>query len=261
VRITCGKPISGHTLSLMHTTPLLGAGLVGFVGSSDLPRSRAFYEAVLGLAVVDDNAYACVFDVAGTTLRITAVPEAVVAPYAVLGWQVDDIDTTVRGLRGRGVTFTFYPGMDQDDRGIWTAPGGGRIAWFFDPDGHTLSLTQPPGLTKARIWSTRPLQKRARTSATCRSQPPGPLRGQPALPCHHSAERIPHPCQASVSTTRPIRPTSRPVAACRTPHTRLFPPPAAPPPLPFRRLSRSHLRHLSPLHCTKHTFAIQQNYH
>ena len=145
VRITRGKPISGHTFSLMDTTPLRGAGLVGFVGSSDLSRSRAFYEAVLGLAVVHDNAYACVFDVAGTTLRITAVSEAVVAPYTVLGWQVDDIDTTVDGLRARGVTFTIYPGMDQDDRGIWTAPSGGRIAWFFDPDGHTLSLTQPTG--------------------------------------------------------------------------------------------------------------------
>jgi catechol 2,3-dioxygenase-like lactoylglutathione lyase family enzyme len=126
-------------------TPLRGAGLVGFVGSSDLTRSRAFYEGVLGLAVVDENAFACVFDVAGTMLRVTAVTEVVTAPYTVLGWAVDDIDTVIDGLRDRGITFARYDGMDQDDRDIWTAPGGGRIAWFADPDGHTLSLTQYSG--------------------------------------------------------------------------------------------------------------------
>ena len=125
----------------MDRSPLQGARLVGFVGASDLPRSRAFYEGVLGLTVVEQNPYACVFDVAGTMLRVTAVPEVVVAAHTVLGWNVDDIDIAVDGLRDRGVTFSRYDGMDQDGRGIWTAPGGARIAWFTDPDGHTLSLT------------------------------------------------------------------------------------------------------------------------
>jgi catechol 2,3-dioxygenase-like lactoylglutathione lyase family enzyme len=128
----------------MDSAPLHGAGLVGFVGVSDLARSQAFYAGVLALAMVDESPFACVFDVAGTMLRVTAVGEVVVAPYTVLGWNVDDIDAAVDGLQARGVTFTRYDGMDQDGRGIWSAPGGARIAWFTDPDGHTLSLTQHP---------------------------------------------------------------------------------------------------------------------
>ena len=41
-----------------------------------------------------------------------------------------------------GVRFEQYAGMDQDERGVWTAPGGAKVAWFKDPDGNTLSLTQ-----------------------------------------------------------------------------------------------------------------------
>ena len=61
----------------------------------------------------------------------------------MLGWQVSDIEATVDDLVARGVTFTRYDGMDQDDRGVWTAPGGDRIGWFTDPDGNVLSLQQP----------------------------------------------------------------------------------------------------------------------
>jgi catechol 2,3-dioxygenase-like lactoylglutathione lyase family enzyme len=125
----------------MDTSPLRDARLVGFVGSSDLPRSRAFYEGVLGLEVVDESPFACVFDVAGTMLRVTPVPHVVVAGYTVLGWEVDDIERVIDLLGDRGVDFARYDGVDQDDRGIWTAPGGKRIAWFTDPDGHILSLT------------------------------------------------------------------------------------------------------------------------
>ena len=62
--------------------------------------------------------------------------------YTVLGWRVADIAATARGLAGRGVAFLRYDGMDQDDNGVWTTPGGDRVAWFGDPDGNTLSLTE-----------------------------------------------------------------------------------------------------------------------
>ena len=32
--------------------------------------------------------------------------------------------------------------MNQDSDGVWTTPGGDQVAWFTDPDGHVLSLTQ-----------------------------------------------------------------------------------------------------------------------
>jgi hypothetical protein len=42
----------------------------------------------------------------------------------------------------RGIAFERFDGMEQDDDGVWTTPTGDRIAWFKDPDGNTLSLTQ-----------------------------------------------------------------------------------------------------------------------
>ena len=75
-------------------------------------------------------------------LRVTAVPEVCRTGYTVLGWRVTDITSAVRGLAGRGVVFLRYDGMDQDSDGVWTTPGGDRVAWFADPDGNVLSLTQ-----------------------------------------------------------------------------------------------------------------------
>ena len=123
---------------------LKDASLVAFVATTDLARARAFYETVLGLEVVEADDFAVVVDVHGTTLRVTAVPERAPAAYTVLGWQVDDLEAEVDELVGRGVTFLRFEGMDQDDRGIWTTPGGVGVAWFSDPDGNTLSLDSPP---------------------------------------------------------------------------------------------------------------------
>ena len=116
--------------------------LVAFVGAADLDRARAFYEGVLGLPVTERTDFACVFDSGGTMLRVTAVPAVAQPGYTVLGWRVPDITAVVRELTGRGVTVLRFDGMAQDEDGIWTTPGGDRVAWFADPDGNTLSLTQ-----------------------------------------------------------------------------------------------------------------------
>jgi predicted enzyme related to lactoylglutathione lyase len=83
-----------------------------------------------------------VLDAHGTMLRVTAVHEVARAGYTVLGWRVADIAVATRELAARGVIFLRYEGMGQDEHGIWTAPGGAQVAWFADPDGNTLSLTQ-----------------------------------------------------------------------------------------------------------------------
>ena len=121
---------------------LESSDLVAFVASADLRRARAFYEQTLGLRVLEHNDFACVLDAHGTTLRVTAVPELARGGYTVLGWRVTDIVAAVRDLGARGVAFLRYEGMSQDEHGIWTAPGGAKVAWFADPDGNTLSLTQ-----------------------------------------------------------------------------------------------------------------------
>ena len=77
-------------------------------------------------------------------LRLSAVGTPVPAPYSVLAWRVDDIEAVVDGLVARGVEFARYAGIEQDERGIWTAPGGARVAWFLDPDRNNLSVAQHP---------------------------------------------------------------------------------------------------------------------
>jgi catechol 2,3-dioxygenase-like lactoylglutathione lyase family enzyme len=116
--------------------------VVAFVGASDLDRARVFYEQTLGLSVAERSDFACVLDANGTMLRVTAVPEVARAGYTVLGWRVDDIAATVRELTARGVKFLRYATLGQDESGVWTTPGGDRVAWFADPDGNVLSLTQ-----------------------------------------------------------------------------------------------------------------------
>jgi catechol 2,3-dioxygenase-like lactoylglutathione lyase family enzyme len=118
--------------------------LVAFVASSDLGRARAFYADTLGLLPVAEDPYACTFDAHGTTLRVSLVDDPTIAPYTVLGWSVPDIATTVRTLSAKGVVFERFEGMDQDLSGVWSAPGGALVAWFKDPDGNTLSVTQAP---------------------------------------------------------------------------------------------------------------------
>src|ERR1700726_5225005 len=98
--------------------------VVAFVGSADLQLARVFYEQALGLRLVGQNDFACVFDANGTMLRVTAVSEVARAGYTVLGWRVTDIEAAVRGLTARGVVFSRYDGMDQDENGVWTTPGG-----------------------------------------------------------------------------------------------------------------------------------------
>jgi catechol 2,3-dioxygenase-like lactoylglutathione lyase family enzyme len=122
---------------------LADAAFIGFIPVRDLAAARDFYAGTLGLRVVDETPFALVLDAGGTMLRVTPVPEpAVVQPFTIAGWRVPGIDAAVRSLTHRGVQFTRYDGMAHDELGIWTTPGGDRIAWFTDPDGNTLSLTE-----------------------------------------------------------------------------------------------------------------------
>src|SRR5208282_3553482 len=96
----------------------------------------------LGLRVAEDTPFALVLDANGTMLRVTPVPGLTVQTFTIAGWRVNDIAATVRALEAKGVRFTRYDGMGQDELGIWATPSGDKVAWFTDPDGNTLSLTQ-----------------------------------------------------------------------------------------------------------------------
>jgi catechol 2,3-dioxygenase-like lactoylglutathione lyase family enzyme len=116
--------------------------LVAFVATRDPSRAKKFYRDTLGLPLVSEDEFALVFDNAGTMLRVTRVQEVAAAKYTVLGWRIRDIVQTAKDLQKFHVTLERYPGMQQDELGIWDSPSGARVAWFKDPDGNTLSITQ-----------------------------------------------------------------------------------------------------------------------
>jgi catechol 2,3-dioxygenase-like lactoylglutathione lyase family enzyme len=122
---------------------LATSNIVAFIPTKDSQRARSFYEEILGLRFVSDDAFALVLDANGTSVRITKLKEFTPARYTVLGWEVSRIDYVVDDLRKKGVGFERYEWIQQDEHGIWTAPSGARIAWFKDPDGNVLSISEP----------------------------------------------------------------------------------------------------------------------
>jgi len=120
------------------------AAVCAFLGATDLVRARQFFEGLLGLEVVSVDGFALVLRGPNAVIRVTQVERATHAPYTVLGWDVPDIGGSVAALSGRGLVFSRYPGLVQDQLGIWTAPSGSRIAWFQDPDENVLSIAQHP---------------------------------------------------------------------------------------------------------------------
>ncbi len=108
----------------------------------DRALATAFYRDALGLTVAYEDKFAAVFNIGGVTLRVSVVADFTAHEHTILGFNVPDVAATVRALRDTGLTFNIYPGFNQDELGIWTAPGGNvRVAWFKDPDGNVLSVT------------------------------------------------------------------------------------------------------------------------
>ena len=125
------------------TFPLREQPIIAFVATCDPDRARKFYRDTLGLRLVHEELpFALVFDACGIMLRVSIVRELKPVGYTVLGWKVANIVAAASGLGTAGVQFERYPGMEQDELGIWTAPGGAKVAWFKDPDGNTLSISQ-----------------------------------------------------------------------------------------------------------------------
>jgi catechol 2,3-dioxygenase-like lactoylglutathione lyase family enzyme len=130
-------------------TGLSKYNIIGFVTIVDVERAKSFYRDTLGLRLVSEEPpFALVFDANGIMLRLGMGKERPPVPGTVLGWQVPDITAAVLDLEQRGVRFERYAQLPQDDLGIWTTPTGARVAWFKDPDGNTLSLSEHPEAKK-----------------------------------------------------------------------------------------------------------------
>ena len=116
---------------------------VAFIYVSDRERALTFYRDVLGFKLRSSDGFGDFIHLEAALLRVTVLPDYHANPHPVLGWNVRDIVATVRSLRALGVACTVYEGLGQDELGIWTAPDGqAMVAWFADPDGNVLSVSQ-----------------------------------------------------------------------------------------------------------------------
>ncbi len=125
----------------MKVTALKSASVIGFIPTKNFHRAKAFYGRTLGLRFVAKDDFALVFEAGRNMIRVVRVEVFKPAPYTILGWQVADIGRFAAALKRRGVRFQRFPGLEQDGLGIWTAPGGAKVAWFKDPDGNVLSIS------------------------------------------------------------------------------------------------------------------------
>jgi catechol 2,3-dioxygenase-like lactoylglutathione lyase family enzyme len=117
---------------------------VGFVPTKDYDQARAFYEGKLGFEFVSLDQFALVMRAGDHKIRIAKVPNFTPLQGTILGWEVDNIEAVASWLRERGVATEKFPFVQDRELGIWTTPGGDKVAWFKDPDGNILSVAQHP---------------------------------------------------------------------------------------------------------------------
>ena len=132
------RPAAGRRVAIMLGT----TNIIAFVPTRDPVNARAFYEGVLGLRFVKDDGFALVLDANGIMVRVAKSGDFTPAPFTILGWEVSDVAKVAARLKEKGVAFERFSFFQQDELGIWTAPTGDKVAWFKDPDGNTLSISE-----------------------------------------------------------------------------------------------------------------------
>lgn len=116
--------------------------LKAFVATTMPDKAKSFYKDVLGLKLLSEDNYALEFDANGTLLRVATVQDLKPQPFTILGWNVEDISSTIKSLNDKNIFCEKYDFLEQDNSGVWTSPNGSKVAWFKDPDGNVLSLTE-----------------------------------------------------------------------------------------------------------------------
>lgn len=116
--------------------------LKAFIPTVNPQEAILFYRDLLGFELMSEDDYAMEFNANGTLLRVTIVDEFVPQPFTILGWNIENLVFTVRQFNEKNIYFEIFDFLEQDDLGIWNSPGGAKVAWFKDPDGNILSLTE-----------------------------------------------------------------------------------------------------------------------
>jgi catechol 2,3-dioxygenase-like lactoylglutathione lyase family enzyme len=108
---------------------------------NDLQSAKDFYAQTLGLKVKESKE-GLELHPGENDVFIYPKPNHSPASFTVLNFLVDDIETTVDELSGKGVEFEHYDGeIKTDEKGIHR-DGGPTIAWFKDPAGNILSVVE-----------------------------------------------------------------------------------------------------------------------
>jgi len=123
-------------------TSLAESKIIAFIPSTNLGNAKIFFEAKLGLTLSNSDEIALEFSINEAKLRVILVTELTPASYTIFGWEVIDIEVTVKELMSHKIEFEKYYGFSQSDLGVCTFPGGSKVAWFKDLDGNILSITQ-----------------------------------------------------------------------------------------------------------------------
>lgn len=124
--------------------------IIAFLNIVDVERAKAFYGGTLGLRLVSEELpFAIVYDANGILVRLGIGKERIPFDGTLLGWRVPDAAAAVVELQQAGVVFERYGFLPQDDLGIWSTPTGAKVAWFKDPDGNTLSISEHPDYPSA----------------------------------------------------------------------------------------------------------------
>jgi len=118
------------------------ATMIGFILTRDYKKAREFYEGVLGCTFVSHDQFALVVKAGKNSIRIVQMAAFTPLQSTVLGWEVQGIEAVMDRLRERGVAFEKYPFVQDKERGIWTTPNGDKVAWFKDPDGNVLGVSE-----------------------------------------------------------------------------------------------------------------------
>jgi predicted enzyme related to lactoylglutathione lyase len=116
--------------------------LTAFVATTKPDEAKAFYKTILGLKLLSEDNFALEFEANKTVLRIAIVQKFTPQPFTVLGWDVEDIVSAIKSLNDKNVFCEKYDFLKQDESGVWASPNGSKVAWFKDPDGNILSLTE-----------------------------------------------------------------------------------------------------------------------
>jgi len=127
--------------------PLSDFSVRASIAVSDIDQAVEFYEGKLGLKALSSGPSAHIRGgsrvyaaAGGPALNVFESETAGKSEATLATWYVDDLDQIVDELASAGVEFARYDEFEHDAKGITPRAGGGRIAWFQDPDGNTFAL-------------------------------------------------------------------------------------------------------------------------